>query len=170
EGACGCKTQGSRIAKPEPARQMTRLGAHTRGRTLRSATVVDPTWRTPGSAARRIPRRTSRPPRSRAGSGDTSWPLELASALIARTRFVEPNGHREGKRRPLAHVALDPDPPTMQLHELLGQRQPESRALLLPGVLSADLAELLENGRLVLRRDPDPRVADGDGDDALGRR
>jgi hypothetical protein len=67
-------------------------------------------------------------------------------------------------------VALDPDPPPVQLHELLGQRQPESCALLLAGILAADLAELLEDGRLVLGRDPDARVADGDRDDAIGRR
>jgi hypothetical protein len=58
----------------------------------------------------------------------------------------------------------------MQLHELLGQRQAEPRALLRASVVPADLAELLEDGRLVLGRDPDPRVADGDGDEALGRR
>jgi hypothetical protein len=58
----------------------------------------------------------------------------------------------------------------VQLHELLGQRQPEPRALLLPSILTADLAELLEDGRLILGRDPDPRVADADGDDAIGKR
>jgi hypothetical protein len=57
----------------------------------------------------------------------------------------------------------------MQLHELLGERQPEPRALLLASVLAADLAELLEDRRLILGRDPDPRVADGDGDDVLAR-
>ena len=66
----------------------------------------------------------------------------------------------------MAHLALDPDPPAVQLHELLGERQAEPRALLRAGVLPANLAELLEDGRLVLGRDPDPRVADGDGDDA----
>ena len=52
----------------------------------------------------------------------------------------------------------------------LAKRQPESRALLLPSVLAPDLAELLEDGRLILGRDPDPGVADGNGDDAVGRR
>jgi hypothetical protein len=32
------------------------------------------------------------------------------------------------------------------------------------GVVPADLAEFLEDGRLILGRDPDPGVADGDGD------
>jgi hypothetical protein len=58
----------------------------------------------------------------------------------------------------------------VQLHELLGQRQAESRALLLASVLAPHLAELLEDGRLVLGRDADPRVADGDRDGAVGRR
>ena len=57
----------------------------------------------------------------------------------------------------------------MQLHELLGQRQPEPRALLLAGVVAPDLAELLEDRRLILGRDPDPRVADRDGDGAVGQ-
>src|SRR5262249_919296 len=60
----------------------------------------------------------------------------LASALIARPPVVNPNGQREGERRPLTHLALDPDPSAVQLHKLLGQRQPEPRALLLAGVLT----------------------------------
>src|SRR4029453_12882130 len=105
---------------------------------------------------------------SRAGTEDRSWPRGLASALIARAPFVKPNGQRAAERRPLTHVALDPDPPPMQLHELLGQRQSEPRALLLAGVLAPHLAELLEDGRLILGRDADPSVADGDGDGGLG--
>src|SRR5262245_21783240 len=103
------------------------------------------------------------------GTGDTSWPCGLASALAARTAFVSPTGQGEGERGSLAHVALDPDPPPVQLHELFGQRQPEPRALLLAHVVPADLAELLEDGRLVLGRDPDPRVAGGDRDAVVGR-
>jgi hypothetical protein len=71
---------------------------------------------------------------------------------------------------PLAHLTLDPDPPAVRLHELPGQCQPELRALLCAGVLPANLAELLEDGCLILGRDSDPRVADGDRDDVLGRR
>jgi hypothetical protein len=67
-------------------------------------------------------------------------------------------------------VAFNPDPSAVELHELLGQRQPEPRALLLAGVLPPDLAELLEDRRLVLGRDPDPRVANGDRDEAVGHR
>ena len=69
----------------------------------------------------------------------------------------------------MADLALDLDPPTVQFHELLGQGQAESRALLGTGVVPADLSELLEDGRLVLGRDSDPRVGDGDGEHAFGR-
>jgi hypothetical protein len=59
----------------------------------------------------------------------------------------------------------------VQLHELLGQRQPEPRALLPAGVVPADLAEFLEDGCLVLGRNSDPRVGDRNLDDAIcGRR
>ena len=58
----------------------------------------------------------------------------------------------------------------MQLHELLGEGQAQPRPLLSPGVVQADLTELLEDGRLVLGRDADPRVGDGDGEAAVGRR
>jgi hypothetical protein len=88
----------------------------------------------------------------------------------ARTPIIKPNRQREGERGSLAHLALDPDPSTMQLHELLGQGQAEPRALLLAGVLTPHLAELLEDRRLILGRDPDSGVADGDGDHAIGRR
>src|SRR5262245_63828670 len=104
------------------------------------------------------------------GTGDTSSPCGLASALVARPAIVRPHGQREGERRPLVHVALDPDPPAVQLHELLGQGQPEPRALLLAGVVPADLAELLEDGCLILRRDPDPGVTDSDRDHVPGHR
>src|SRR5262249_52396021 len=101
-----------------------------------------------------------------------SWPGRFllgghASALVARTPVVTPNGQREGERRPLAHVTLDPDPPAVELHELPSQRQPEPRALLLASIVPPDLAELLEDRRLILGRNPDPRVTDGDRDAVL---
>src|SRR5262249_13002284 len=80
---------------------------------------------------------------------------------------LRPNRQSEPERRPLAHPALDPDPPPVKLHELLGQRQPEPRALLLAGVVAANLAELLKDRRLIFGGDPDPRVADRDRDDTL---
>src|SRR5262245_10338808 len=80
--------------------------------------------------------------------------------------------HREAEREPraLPHRALHPDAAPMQLHELLGQGQPESRALLLTSVVAPDLTELLEDGRLVLGRNANPRVADGDRDHVPARR
>src|SRR5262249_25799896 len=133
-----------------------------------------PPWRhsrhTRQQTSRRTLGRIGRRRGSRPGTEDTSSPCGLASPLVPHTPLVNPNGQREGERRPLAYLALDPDPPPVQLDELLGQRQPEPRALLLPGVVPADLAELLEDGRLVLGRDADPRVADGDRDDIRGRR
>src|SRR5262245_27846361 len=77
-----------------------------------------------------------------------------------RSRAFGPNRQREGERGALAQLALNPNPPPVQLHELLGQCQAEPRPLLLAGVVPADLTELLEDRRLILRRDPDPRVAD----------
>jgi hypothetical protein len=71
---------------------------------------------------------------------------------------------------PRPTLALDPDPPAVQLHELLSERQPEPRALLLAGMLAPNLAELLEDRRLILGRDPDARIADGDRDGPLGCR
>src|SRR3970282_907754 len=52
--------------------------------------------------------------------------------------------------------------------ELLRERQPEAGALALSGVVGPDLAELLEDGLLVLGGDADPGVADGDLHGAVG--
>src|SRR5262249_48831491 len=106
--------------------------------------------------------------RERLGLVRTPRASGSAASLIARTLAFNPLWQREAERRPLAHLALDPDPPAVQLHELLGQREAEPRALLLPGGVPADLAELLEDRCLIRGRDPDPRVADGDGDRVLG--
>src|SRR5262249_39429771 len=116
----------------------------------------------------RIRRRSGGPRGSPTDTGGTSVPGGPASSLVARPLAVRLKGQGEGKRGSVTYLALDPDPPPVQLHELLGQRQPEPRALLLAGVVPADLAELLEDGRLVLGRDPDPRVADGDRDAVPG--
>src|SRR5262249_38717706 len=117
----------------------------------------------------RIQRRSGGPRGSQRDTGDTSWPWKPTASLVARTPAVRLKGQREAERGPLTHLALHPDPSPVQLHELLGECQPKPRALLLPSIISADLAELLEDGRLVLGRDPDPGVADGDGDAVLGR-
>src|SRR5262245_61019658 len=105
------------------------------------------TWRRTG-ARRGSPR----------GTGGTSWLWGLTSRLNARTPTVGWNGQGKAERGPMAHLTLDPDSSPVQLHKLLGQRQAESRPLLLAGVVPPDLAELLEDGGLILGRDPDSRV------------
>src|SRR5262245_27564781 len=98
-----------------------------------------------------------------------SWAWRPAATLVARTPAVGREGQGEGERGTVAHLAFNPDPPPVELHELLGQRQSEPRALLLPRVVPADLTELLEDRRLIFGRDPNARVADGDGDGVLRR-
>src|SRR5262245_46507782 len=100
----------------------------------------------------------------------TSFKFLGLSSTIRMSSF--PMAHREAEceRRPLTHLALDPDPPPVQLHELLGQRQPEPRALRLPRIVAPHLAELFEDRRLVLGRNPDPCVAHRDRDEVVGCR
>ena len=69
---------------------------------------------------------------------------------------------------PDAHLALDPDPPAMQLDELPRQGQPEPGALHLLR-RRPHLPELLEDRLLVLGRDADARVAHRDLDDPIHR-
>ena len=71
-------------------------------------------------------------------------------------------GNREGERRALARFAFEPDASAVQLDELAREREAEARAFLLVRVVAADLAEFLEHRLLVLRRDADAGVADGD--------
>src|SRR5262249_9692721 len=89
-----------------------------------------------------------RPRQHRGGDGEAE-PL-CGSGGRSRTRPLafRPYRQGEGERGPLAHLALDPDLSPVQLHELLGQRQAQPRALLLAGIIAPDLAELLEDGRL----------------------
>src|SRR5258708_31610470 len=68
----------------------------------------------------------------------------------------------KGERGALAGFAFEPDAPAVQLDELLGQGEPQAGSFLLVGVVAADLAELLEHGRLILGRDADARVVDRD--------
>jgi hypothetical protein len=51
---------------------------------------------------------------------------------------------------------------------LLGERAPEARPLNLPGLVAAHPAELLEDGFLILRGDPDAGVADRNLDRPVG--
>src|SRR5262245_62852837 len=73
---------------------------------------------------------------------------------------------REREGRPLPDLALDPDPPPVQLDELPAERQPQPSTLGLL-VRSADLPEFLEDRLLVLGRNPDPRIGHRDLDRVL---
>src|SRR5581483_5496560 len=72
------------------------------------------------------------------------------------------HGKAHGEGRSLAELALQPDGPAVQLDEPLDEAQAEPGPFDPPRAVGADLAELLEDRRLILRRDPDPGVADGD--------
>src|SRR4029450_1662404 len=100
-----------------------------------------------------------------------SGAVRRAPARLPRNplRVITASAHRqgEGKGRPLAQVALDPDLAAVQLDELLREGQPEARAFLLACLIAPHLAELLEDGRLILGGDPDPGVGDGDLDRAV---
>ena len=58
-----------------------------------------------------------------------------AAAQIIHSRVLRSNGQGERERRPLAYLAPHPDLPSVQLDELLGQRQAQPGALLLAGVV-----------------------------------
>src|SRR5215468_10566622 len=73
--------------------------------------------------------------------------------------LVWPYRNRERKCRAFALLALHPDPPTVKLHKLPAQSQPQPRALHLLR-RRPDLPELLEHRLLILRGDPDTGVAD----------
>src|SRR5262249_43048898 len=74
-----------------------------------------------------------------------------------RLQFGGTHWDREREGRPLPDLALDPDPPPVQLDELPAEGQPQPSALGLL-VRSADLAELFEGRFLVLGRNADPSI------------
>src|SRR6185436_10172983 len=76
----------------------------------------------------------------------------------------------KGERRALTGLALDPDLAAVQLDELAGQGQAQAGALVLARVVRSDLAELLEDGLVVLGRDADAGVGDRDLGRAVGHR
>src|SRR6266436_3087508 len=82
------------------------------------------------------------------------FPLRSRSA---RRRL--PHRKRKRKDRPLAYRAHDRHLAAVELHEPPGKREPETGPLVLSRQVGAHLAERLEDLRLVLRRDPGPRVA-----------
>ena len=79
---------------------------------------------------------------------------------------VQAEASREVEGAPLAHLALDPDAPTHQLDQPRGDGQPQPRAAEPPGGRGVGLGERLEDQPLLLRRDADARVPDGEVQDA----
>src|SRR2546426_489705 len=75
---------------------------------------------------------------------------------------------RERERRAATDLALDPQPAAVELDEAPRQRQPESGALALARVVGPDLTELLEDRVVVVGRDANAGVADGDLDRPVG--
>src|SRR5207245_6806385 len=66
---------------------------------------------------------------------------------------------REREGRPAANFTLHADPAPVQFDELAAESQPEARSLSLL-LRSPHLAELLEHGLLILRRNADAGIAD----------
>ena len=66
----------------------------------------------------------------------------------------------------MADGACNTDGATVQLHELFGQREAESGALIAPVVRRIELPELLEQFRKVLFADADTRIRDRECDHA----
>src|SRR4029450_3050872 len=96
----------------------------------------------------------------------TSFKLWGLSSTMRISSFATTHRDREGERRPHADLALDPDPPTVQLDELPTERQPEPRALYL-FVPPPPLPKLLEHRLLVFRGDADAGIADCDFDQSV---
>src|SRR5689334_6029789 len=74
---------------------------------------------------------------------------------------------RECERRALTGLALDPDTPAVQLDELAREREAETGALVLLGVVRPDLAELFEHRVEIFRGNADAGIAHGDLDLAV---
>src|SRR2546425_9265133 len=70
--------------------------------------------------------------------------IDSPRACGPRRCAVTPHRYRECERGAFARLAFNPDPATVHLDELLGQRQAEARAFLLLRIVPSDLPELLE--------------------------
>src|SRR5581483_7652357 len=71
-------------------------------------------------------------------------------------------GHGEAELAAAADLALEPQAAAHQLHQLPGQGQPEAGALVAAAAAVLDLRELLEDARLLVARDAEAVVANGD--------
>src|SRR5205807_3598643 len=113
-----------------------------------------------------------RTPSSPVSASMISYPLNVNTSrtslrflsLSSTTRissFATAHRDRERERRTHAHLTLDPDPPAVELDELPAEGQPKARSLRFL-LRRPHLAELFEDLLLIVRRDADPGVADGD--------
>src|SRR4030095_8149654 len=113
----------------------------------------------------RIPNRCTFPACcASAASGGVRRPPARLPRNARRVTIASAHRQREGEGGPPARLALDPDLAAVQLDKLLREGQPEARPFLLACLVVANLAELLEDRRLVLGGNPDPRIADCDLD------
>src|ERR671931_569350 len=92
--------------------------------------------------------------------------LSLSSTTrISAPAMSVPHRELERERRADAELALEPQVAAMELDEASREREPEPRPFVLLREVAPDLPELLEDDLLVLGRDPDAGVGDGDLDD-----
>src|SRR5438552_7339987 len=97
-----------------------------------------------------------RPPRR---DRDARHAVRPSGRLGHGYRGDRPRRQRERERRALAELAFEPDAPAVELDEALREREPETRAFARAIGRLAELAEFLEDLRLILRRDADAGVA-----------
>ena len=82
----------------------------------------------------------------------------LRCGVRARARRTHRQTH--AKCRPVTFEAFDGDRATVQTHQFLHQRQADAGPFLGARPNALYLVEALEDARLLLRRNTDPRVAD----------
>src|SRR5439155_11142173 len=83
---------------------------------------------------------------------------------LARTR---PERQLDGEGGPLARGALEVDRSAVQFDQLLGERQPQSGARVLPVVGTLHLVEGAEDLVLQFSGDPDTTVPNGDAQELI---
>src|SRR6476660_10307680 len=172
----GCGAQGENMAAWQNA-QVASLWTGG-GRDSRGGLMVGPDANRAtagGSAPAATPTTNGRASRS----SRSRRPVCIERKVNRWSRGFKPSSRRDNRNPPdrplgrkdepegraLARNGLRPDPSAVQLHELLGQREPQPGALGLPAGRALHLAELLEQLAHILRRDADARIRDRDPGD-----
>jgi hypothetical protein len=83
-------------------------------------------------------------------------------------RRSDPQPHREVKSAALLHGAFHPDTPLHHFHQRAGDGEAQPGTAEVPSRGGVHLLEGFEDRRQLVRRDADPRIADGDVQDNLG--